>query len=203
MDIRRVAPVQDGALTVHQRTAVAEDVPCRVYRSGSHGPRFQPTAAVTEGEDKLACDNSVDIQAGDELLIYRGKGVGAAVERTPPNDGGLRGVNTISGELAQHWATDSRVTPVQSGDTFVTTLENDRQYASYVNDGHRLDKHFVPGLYIDDSGLLSRDLSRDVGMVVGTKTTYVPGVYMKEAGVDKYEEVAETELRKLAGEVLR
>lgn len=131
------------------------------------------------------------------------RAVEAAVERTPPNDGGLRGVNMISGELAQHWATDSRVTPVQSGDTFVTTLENDRQYASYVNDGHRLDKHFVPGLYIDDSGLLSRDLSRDVGMVVGTKTTYVPGVYMKEAGVDKYEEVAETELRKLAGEVLR
>lgn len=131
------------------------------------------------------------------------RAVEAAVERTPPNDGGLRGVNMISGELAQHWATDSRVTPVQSGDTFVTTLENDRQYASYVNDGHRLDKHFVPGLYIDDSGLLSRDLSRDVGMVVGTKTTYVPGVYMKEAGVDKYAEVAETELRKLAGGVLR
>lgn len=76
-NIHRVMPVRDGALTVHQRTAVAENVPCRVYRSGSHGPRFQPTAAVTEGEDKLACDNSVDIQAGDELLIYRGKGIGA------------------------------------------------------------------------------------------------------------------------------
>lgn len=131
------------------------------------------------------------------------RAVEAAVERTPPNDGGLRGVNMISGELAQHWATDSQVTPVQGGGTFSTTLANNKQYASYVNDGHRMDKHFVPGLYIDDSGLLSRDLSRDVGMVVGTKTTYVPGVYMKEAGVDKYEEVAETELRKLAGEVLR
>ncbi len=75
--VRRVAPEKDGALTVHRRGAVAEDVPCRIYRSGSHGPRMQPTAALTEGEDKLACDNGVDIQAGDELLIYRGKGVGA------------------------------------------------------------------------------------------------------------------------------
>ncbi len=125
------------------------------------------------------------------------------MERTPPNDGKLRGVNMISGELAQHWVTDSQIVPVQTGGTFSTVLSNDKQYASYVNDGHRLDKHFVPGLYVDDSGLLSRDLSRDTGLMVGTKTSYVPGVYMKEAGVDKYAEVAETELRKLAGEVLR
>lgn len=131
------------------------------------------------------------------------RAIETAVEHTPPNDGRLRGVNTISGELAQHWATDSRTVPVQTGDTFVTTLENDKQYASYVNDGHRMDKHFVPGLYIDDSGLISRDLSRDTGMMVGTKTSYVPGKYMKEKAVDTYKEVAETELRKLAGEVFR
>lgn len=131
------------------------------------------------------------------------RAIEAAVEHTPPNDGRLRGVNTISGELAQHWATDSRTVPVQAGDSFVTTLGNDKQYASYVNDGHRMDKHFVPGLYVDGSGLLSRDLSRDVGMMVGTKTSYVPGKYMKEKAVDRYKEVAETELRKLAGEVFR
>lgn len=134
------------------------------------------------------------------------RAVEEAVSRTPPNtyqNGEIRGVNTISGELAQHWAADSQTVPVQSGGTFSTTLENDKQYASYVNDGHRMDKHFVPGLYVDDSGLLSRDLSRDVGMMVGTDTQYVPGLYMKEAGSDKYKEVAEAELRKLAGEVFR
>ncbi len=131
------------------------------------------------------------------------RAIEAAVERTPPNDGKLRGVNMISGELAQHWVTDSQTVPVQTGGTFSTVLSNDKQYASYVNDGHRLDKHFVPGLYVDDSGLLSRDLSRDTGLMVGTKTSYVPGVYMKEAAEDKYKEVAETELRKLAGEVFR
>lgn len=76
MDICRVTPEQDGALTVHRRTVVAEDVPCRIYRSSAHGPRMQPAAAFTEGEDKLACDIHADVQAGDELLIHRGAALG-------------------------------------------------------------------------------------------------------------------------------
>ena len=115
------------------------------------------------------------------------RAVEEAAAKTPPNTyagGEIRGVHTITGELAAHWATDSRTEPVQAGGTFSTTLENDRQYASYVNDGHRMDKHFVPGLYVDGSGVLSMDPARDVGMVVGTKTKYVPGLYMKEAGIE-------------------
>lgn len=72
MEIRRVCPVAEGSLTRHERAAVAENVPCRVYRSGVHAPRMQPTAARSEGEDKLACGSAVDIQAGDELIIRRG-----------------------------------------------------------------------------------------------------------------------------------
>lgn len=131
------------------------------------------------------------------------RAVEAAAERTPPNDGKLRGVNMISGELAQHWADDSQTLPALSGGSFVTTLANDKKYASYVNDGHRLDRHFVPGLYIDENGLLSRDLDGEGGMVVGTRTQYVPGLYMKEAGTDRYREVAEKELRKLAEEMFQ
>ena len=41
------------------------------------------------------------------------------------------------------------------------------------------------------------------GMMVGTKTSYVPGLYMKEKAVEKFREVAEAELRKLPGEVFR
>lgn len=76
MDIRRVVPAKDGALTVHKRELVAKNVPCRIYRAGAHGPRMQPTAAYTESEDKIACANSVDVRAGDELLIRRGGGLG-------------------------------------------------------------------------------------------------------------------------------
>ena len=134
------------------------------------------------------------------------RAVEATTEKTPPNtyeDGEIRGVHTITGELAEHWAADSQIEPIQTGGQFSTTLENDKEYASYVNDGHRLDKHFVPGLYVDDSGILSMDPERNVGMVVGTRTKYVPGLYMKEAGIEKYKEVAEAELKKLTGEAFQ
>lgn len=134
------------------------------------------------------------------------RAIAEAQDHTPPNtyEGGeLRGVHMITGELAQHWETDSQADPVHTGSGFTTFLANNQEYASYVNDGHRLDKHFVPGLYVDENGLLSRDLTKDTGLMVGTKTKYVPGLYMKEKGIDKFEEVAETELKKLAGEVFR
>lgn len=134
------------------------------------------------------------------------RAVEAAVEKTPPNtyeDSEIRGVHSITGELAQHWETDSQTAPSQTAGQFATTLANDKQYASYVNDGHDVDKHFVPGLYVDDEGVLSMDPARNVGMLVGTKTKYVEGLYMKEAGIDKYKEVAEKELGKLAKEMFR
>lgn len=134
------------------------------------------------------------------------RAVAEAQDHTPPNtfgEGGQRGVHMITGELAQHWSTDSQTVPIRSGSTYTTTLANDKDYASYVNDGHRMDRHFVPGLYVGDDGLLSMDPARDVGMMVGTKTRYVPGLYMREKGVDRYRAAAESELRKLAGEVLK
>ena len=124
-----------------------------------------------------------------------------ATEYTPPNgDDKQRGVGMITGELAQHWADDSRVEPTVAGEDYRTALANSVQYASYVNDGYRMDQHFVPGLMVDPvTGLLER-VDPEIpgaGLTVGTKTAYVPGLYMKEKGVDKYKGVAEFELVKL------
>ena len=140
------------------------------------------------------------------------RAVEEATEHTPPNtseDGEIGGQHTITGELAQHWSTDSQTVPVQTGSQFATTIANDKDYASYVNDGHDVDKHYVPGLYIDENGLLSYEPSgkdkggKKIGMVVGTKTTEVPGLYMKEKALDKYKEVAEAELKKLPEEAFQ
>ena len=142
------------------------------------------------------------------------RAVEAAVEKTPPNtyeDDEIRGEHTITGELEESWNTASRTTPTQSGGGFLTTLENDKEYASYVNDGHWvIDVHtgkprFVPGLYINDKGSLVYDEAKkkEVGILVGTKTKKTEGLYMKEAGIDKYKEVAEKELGKLAKEMFR
>lgn len=144
------------------------------------------------------------------------RAVEEAMERTPPNtckgeDGEIRGQHTITGELAQHWSTDSQTVPIQTGSQFTTTLANDQEYASYVNDGHWvIDVHtgkprFVPGLYIDEEGSLVYDEERkkEVGILVGTKTQKAKGLYIKEAGVEKFKEVAESELRKLPGEMFQ
>lgn len=132
------------------------------------------------------------------------RAVEAAQEATPPkaNTGrGPYGTNTISGELKEHWATDSKVEPMggalSGGSTYATVLANDKEYASYVNDGHRMDKHFVPGLYINpDSDLLEYDQDADVGLVVGTKTRYVKGEFMVDKGKKAYEKTILEELDK-------
>ena len=45
------------------------------------------------------------------------RAVEKAVEETPPTVNSLRGTNTRTGEMKQHWVTDSRPRPVRQGDT--------------------------------------------------------------------------------------
>ena len=129
--------------------------------------------------------------------------VRAATERTPPNDGTLAGTNMRSGQMAQHWATDSVTTPIVSGGSVVTELNNNMQYASYVNDGHRVDKHFVPGLIVNGGRLELAPDGVDGGLVVGTKTPYVKGLYMKQKGIGKYRSVVRSELEKRVKEAFQ
>lgn len=126
-----------------------------------------------------------------------------ATEGTPPNGGAaIAGTNMRSGDMAQHWATDSITAPVVSGGSVRTELKNDMQYSSYVNDGHRVDEHFVPGLVANGS-LLERSPDGSGGIMVGTKTTYVEGKYMKEKAIGKYRSMVRTELDKRVREAFR
>ena len=119
------------------------------------------------------------------------KAIEAATQATPPNTGDIAGTNTRSGQLAQHWVTDSVTIPMfgKTGQ-YKTILANNMQYASYVNDGHRMDKHLLERVDPDVGGI-----------VVGTKTTYVEGLYMKERGIGKWRTTLrknlEREVRKL------
>ena len=131
------------------------------------------------------------------------EGVRIATEGTPPNGGAaIAGTNMRSGDMAQHWATDSITAPVVSGGSVRTELKNDMQYSSYVNDGHRVDEHFVPGLVANGS-LLERSPDGSGGIMVGTKTTYVEGKYMKEKAIGKYRSMVRTELDKRVREAFR
>lgn len=126
------------------------------------------------------------------------RAVEKAVDMTPPLENDLRGTNTRSGEMKQHWPTDSDTTPQESGGKYTTLLANNKDYASYVNDGHRMDRHFVPGLYVNpSSGMLEINPDGTGGLVVGTQTSYVPGLHMEEAAQEEYRRVVKSEAERL------
>ena len=134
------------------------------------------------------------------------RAVDAAMDATPPKagTGRLGGTNTLTGELKQHWATDSKIEPVIQGKRLVSELANDKEYASFVDQGHRMDKHFVPGLYVNpESGLLEYDPTAKVGLVVGTKTKYVKGEFMVGKAKEAYEKAVLADLDKEIRRVLR
>ena len=153
-------------------------------------------------EERIAQLRDAEARFPGELpAIAKGatiRAVEKAAELTPPTLDDLSGTNTRSGEMKQHWATDSRVVPVKRGGTYVTELNNDRQYASYVNDGHRMDRHFVSGLVINpESGMLEYNPDGKGGIVVGTKTQYVEGLFMAEAAREEYHRVVRAEAERL------
>lgn len=75
-DIWRVISVEDGALTRKERVQIAEAIPCRIYQGEKNTLQMGQTAAQTQQESSLACDNDVDIRAGDELFLHRGGRLG-------------------------------------------------------------------------------------------------------------------------------
>ena len=127
--------------------------------------------------------------------------VSKAVERTAPNDGIPRGVNMVTGSMAQRWVTDSNTEPEDFGTEMVTYLKNDSQYASYVNNGHWMRRHFVPGLYVAN-GLVNRTDKPGIGLIVAKSgEMWVQGRYMEDAALQEYETVLKSELKKV-GDIL-
>lgn len=136
-----------------------------------------------------------DIMRGATL-----RAVEKATDLTPPTGRDLAGTNTRSGEMKQRWAVDSKTQPQISGVNIVTTLANTKEYASYVNDGHRMDRHFVPGLYVNPTtGQLEYDPTAEVGIVVGTRTQYVQGIFMVDKAKREYKKVLREEAKRLEG----
>jgi hypothetical protein len=78
MTVNRLTSYSDGNITKSNRVTVAENVPCRVYRNSNPQTKMTDTAAEVSPVDMLACDNSVDVQAGDEIFVVRGGGIGVS-----------------------------------------------------------------------------------------------------------------------------
>lgn len=125
----------------------------------------------------------------------------AAKDATPPTvDGKLTGVGTRTGFMKSQW--DVWPTTAAYGE-FNVMLFNNTKYASYVDKGHRMDKHFVPGLILNYfSGLLERVPRDEGGIVVGTKTSYVEPLNITDKAREAYEKKVLAELDRRVKEVL-
>lgn len=80
MDVYRTMQVKEDALTRKERSLVLSGINCRIYRDGGGTPAMKQTAADMKEHYKLACDNSVKIASGDELIITIGGRLGHADE---------------------------------------------------------------------------------------------------------------------------
>lgn len=130
--------------------------------------------------------------------------VESAKAHTPhEGDGKKRGFFVISNSLQDSWHVEYKKVRSKAVVGNIS-LQNDKHYASYVQSGHRVSKHFVPWLYKDGMGTLSYEPNHNqplFGLVVGTKTPYVKGVDMVGPAVDafneKFDELTKETLSKL------
>lgn len=76
MSIYRTQEVMDGSLTRHERALVSENIPCRIYQSDNRTINMTETASNVDQSNHLACDISVDVRAGDEIIVKRGGRLG-------------------------------------------------------------------------------------------------------------------------------
>lgn len=76
MDIYRNVDRSTGNVDKSKREWIGGGIPCRVYSAKRGGPKMGNTAATISSVDKVSCDLSVDIKAGDELHITRGGKLG-------------------------------------------------------------------------------------------------------------------------------
>lgn len=139
---------------------------------------------IQKQEDEYKSQYEQNVKDACKEMVLRAK------ETTPPRPGVERGTNTVTGNLASHWEYNYDIT---DKDTRITIINN-VQYASYVDQGHRMDKHFVPWLYVDPfTGQLSKHIpisgEKLFGLVVGTKTQHVDGYHMVDKARDRFFEV--------------
>ena len=65
VDIWRVVSTVTNNLTKQERKQLYTAIPCRIYQSDNQPINMDQAAAQVKQADRLMCDTSVDIQAGD------------------------------------------------------------------------------------------------------------------------------------------
>lgn len=80
-DVYRETSTTVNNLASNSRNLLYTGVYGRIFNTSSKSPSMKQTAADVTRDLKLACDNSVDIRAGDELIITRGGKLGQNTQK--------------------------------------------------------------------------------------------------------------------------
>lgn len=78
VDVYRTTDTTVNNLTKKTRSVIYSGIPCRVYTDSPAVPNMNQSAAEVKQSSKLAMSNEWDIEAGDELIVHRGGGLGKA-----------------------------------------------------------------------------------------------------------------------------
>lgn len=96
--------------------------------------------------------------------------------------------SSVSGDAKAKWQTTNSK---KIGNEFIAKLYNNSKYIGYINNGHRMNPHFVPGEWVGNE--YKYDPKAKTGVIMGAKTKYVKGKFMLE----KASGIAEKHLLKM------
>ena len=82
---------------------------------------------------------------------------------------------SVTGDARAKWQT-KKAYKVSNG--FKASLYNNSEYIGYINNGHRMEPHFVPGEWVGD--VFDYNPFSKEGTIMGAKTKYVKGKFMLE-----------------------
>ena len=118
-----------------------------------------------------------------------------AQRRTPhKGDGKKRGENMISNALQKAWRVDWNLVNKNNKSRIYAEviITNEKTYAPFVQYGHKMTPHFVPWLYKDGQGTISRATGKGqapFGLVMGNRTPFVAGIDMIGPAIDVFNNV--------------
>ncbi|KNY26327.1 HK97 gp10 family phage protein [Pseudobacteroides cellulosolvens] len=89
----------------------------------------------------------------------------------------------LTGDLRKQWVLSNIQ---RNGNNLTVILSNPLDYASYVEFGHRVDKHYVPGEWKGKRFVYNPNSNK--GVVMGTKTAWIEGKFMATISLKEIQE---------------
>lgn len=98
---------------------------------------------------------------------------------------------SVTGDAKGKWQT-AKAYKVVNG--FRARLYNNSSYIGYINNGHRMEPHFVPGEWVGT--VFDYNPFAKEGVIMGAKTKYVKGKFMLEKASGKAEKFLVSKMSK-------